>query len=333
MLTRCLFCRHAFPANGTVERFPISSRVAYDAERGRLWAVCPACGRWTLAPIESRWEALEELDRLTTDRARLLARTDAIALLVAGDVEIVRVGRANLREEAWWRYGRELLRRRDRARRIARRGAWIDSALILLLTGIPIFRRAALDGRWVADARDRRLGRHAWRGALACERCGHIQKGLLFGERDDVVLAPDPEHGFALATYCVRCGRGAQGAGHLLTGRAAQHALRRMLAYTNFAGSTEEEVGAAARLIERFDSVDRLVRDVAERRFSMGRLTPRGALALEIALSEARERELLEMELAGLESRWREEEEVARIADGELTPVSGLKGLLDPDGP
>jgi hypothetical protein len=27
--------------------------------RGRLWAVCSSCGRWTLAPFETRWEVLE----------------------------------------------------------------------------------------------------------------------------------------------------------------------------------------------------------------------------------------------------------------------------------
>jgi hypothetical protein len=60
MFTRCLFCHRELPANESLERFPIGRRVAYDPARRRLWAVCPSCRRWNLAPIEERWEALEE---------------------------------------------------------------------------------------------------------------------------------------------------------------------------------------------------------------------------------------------------------------------------------
>ncbi|MDX1673749.1 MAG: hypothetical protein R3314_03010 [Longimicrobiales bacterium] len=44
------------------------------------------------------------------------------------------------------------------------------------------------------------------------------------------------------------------------------------------------------------------------------------ALALEIALNEENERRLLAMELTELEARWRQQEEIAAIADGLLTP-------------
>ena len=83
-------------------------RVAYDPGRGRLWVICSTCKRWSLTPMEDRWEALEELEKLTTDKARLLSQTDNIALLRVGPLEVVRVGKAQLTEEAWWRYGREL---------------------------------------------------------------------------------------------------------------------------------------------------------------------------------------------------------------------------------
>ena len=46
-----------------------------------------------------------------------------------------------------------------------------------------------------------------------------------------------------------------------------------------------------------------------------------GAIALEIAANEHAEQRLLELELADLEARWREEEELADIIDGELTPL------------
>jgi hypothetical protein len=112
LYTRCLVCGTPFEANDQLEHLPHGSRVAFDPARGRLWTVCRSCRRWSLSPIEDRWEALEELERLTTDKARLLSKTDNIALLRSGPLEIVRVGKAQLTEEAWWRYGRELTTRK-----------------------------------------------------------------------------------------------------------------------------------------------------------------------------------------------------------------------------
>jgi hypothetical protein len=48
---------------------------------------------------------------------------------------------------------------------------------------------------------------------------------------------------------------------------------------------------------------------------------------LEIAVNDEAERQQLEMELAELEARWREEEELAAIVDGELTEVPLLERI------
>src|SRR5262245_23586851 len=104
MLSRCIYCHVGLPTNQTLEHLQLGQRVAFDPARGRLWVVCSACRRWNLAPIEERWEALEELERLTRDKGRLLSQTDHIALLRAEDLDVVRVGQAQLVEEAWWRY-------------------------------------------------------------------------------------------------------------------------------------------------------------------------------------------------------------------------------------
>ena len=63
-------------------------------------------------PIEERWEALEELEKVTVDWAQLLSKTDKISLMRAGPLEIVRAGKADLTQEAWWRYGKELAGRK-----------------------------------------------------------------------------------------------------------------------------------------------------------------------------------------------------------------------------
>ena len=59
-----------------------------------------------------------------------------------------------------------------------------------------------------------------------------------------------------------------------------------------------------------------------------GRKNRARSIAVEIAVNEENERKLLELELAELEARWREEEEIAAIVDGELTsaPVLHLPG-------
>lgn len=128
MYTRCLVCSTPLPANEQLEHFPYGRRVAFDPVKGRLWAICRQCKRWSLAPIEERWEALEELERLVRDESRLLHQTDNVALLRAGPLEIVRVGRANLREEAWWRYGRELRQRRERYQKLTFAGTMAAGA-------------------------------------------------------------------------------------------------------------------------------------------------------------------------------------------------------------
>ena len=59
MYSTCIFCHSSLGKNEAVEQFPIGRRLAFDGEKGRLWAVCAKCGRWNLTPIEERWEAIE----------------------------------------------------------------------------------------------------------------------------------------------------------------------------------------------------------------------------------------------------------------------------------
>lgn len=113
--------------------------------------------------------------------------------------------------------------------------------------------------------------------------------------------------------------------GHRITGIAADHLLRRLLAHANFAGGTEQTVGRAMDLVQSHSSVDDLIREASRRGQSLGALTENTSFALEIAVNAEVERRLLAMELEELESRWREEEEIAAIADGILTPAPSRK--------
>lgn len=319
MLIRCLHCYQTFPRNQTLEHFGIGRRIAFDPEHARLWAVCPACYRWTLAPFEERWEALEQLERLSTDRARLLAKSDNIALLHAEDLEIIRIGPADRREEAWWRYGKEFLGRRARARKVTRLGKFIDAGAMLAIVGLPLWGLSDSE-EWLNRARRKHFGRHLWRGSSVCPRCDDELSNLLFGEWRDLVLEPGDSGSLALWYSCPRCGAEDTDAGHRFTGLSVQHLLRRMLAYENFAGGDEKGVTSAMSLIDETGSAEGMLQRAAAQRFAIGRFSGTYVLAIEIALATEVERDLLGLELKRLESRWREEEEIAAIVDQELTP-------------
>jgi len=112
MYHTCIFCAGALGSNQSIEEFPVGSRIAFDAWKGRLWAVCIRCRRWNLAPIEERWEAVERSEKLFAD-SRLRVHSENIGLARLRDgTRLIRIGRALPREMAAWRYGDELLRRR-----------------------------------------------------------------------------------------------------------------------------------------------------------------------------------------------------------------------------
>lgn len=334
MFKRCLVCHSPFPENESLEHFPTGVRVAYDPGRGRLWAVCRECKRWSLAPIEERWEALDELEKLVRDRGRLLSQTDNISLLRAEGLEIVRVGRANLREQAWWRYGKELTQRRQKFKTLSTAGAIGAGAAIWggMATGGMSFIAAwllwdNLPNKIPDAARWFRFGGDAWRGTARCEKCGYHFSRVAYRRRGNLILhrSRDSEP-TALSYQCPRCG-GVREGGLQLRGVEAEHTLRRVLAYHHFDGADDRTVTSATRLIQEAGSPEDLSRILLKNQKRLGDLGRTGGIALEIAANESAEQRLLELELAELEAHWRQEEELAAIIDGELTPLPLLETL------
>jgi hypothetical protein len=114
MYRNCIFCSADLGANDVIEEFPVGSEVAFDAARGRLWAVCKKCRRWNLAPIEERWEAVEHAESLFRD-SRMRVQSENIGLAKMRDgTRLVRIGPALAGELAAWRYGNQLAARRRR---------------------------------------------------------------------------------------------------------------------------------------------------------------------------------------------------------------------------
>src|SRR5437763_14050649 len=114
MYSTCIFCHSSLGTNEAVEHFPIGRRLAFDAVRGRLWVVCRKCERWNLTPLDERWEAIEECERLYR-ASRLRVSTDNIGLAKLREgTERVRIGAPQRPEFAAWRYGDQFGRRRRR---------------------------------------------------------------------------------------------------------------------------------------------------------------------------------------------------------------------------
>jgi hypothetical protein len=114
MYRSCIFCSAPLGSNESIERFPVGRSLAFDGAKGRLWAVCPKCARWNLAPIEERWEAIEDAERLFRDtRTQVQSENIGLAKLRDG-TRLVRVGQALAGELAAWRYGESLVQRRRR---------------------------------------------------------------------------------------------------------------------------------------------------------------------------------------------------------------------------
>ena len=133
MFSTCIFCHSNLGANEAIEQFPVGRRLAFDAARGRLWVVCRACERWNLTPLEERWEAIEECEKLFSS-TRLRVSTDNIGLArIREGLELVRVGAPLRPEMAAWRYGDQFGRRRRR--HLIWTGAGVAAAVGLVVVG------------------------------------------------------------------------------------------------------------------------------------------------------------------------------------------------------
>jgi hypothetical protein len=193
LFSTCLFCHASLGANASVERFPVGRRLAFDAAKGRLWAVCVRCGQWNLAPLDERWEAIEECERLFRSTVlRYSTGNVGLAWLHEG-AELVRIGEALRPEVAAWRFGRVLLRRRSVGARI---GGHVARAVVRVTDAVARLGGAGGSG----PAHDERaavarlLARHRGGHVLDVVRVPHALRGTATtsatsGPRTDVPIA------------------------------------------------------------------------------------------------------------------------------------------------
>ncbi len=350
MYDSCLYCNEKLGANEVVEHFPVGRRLAFDPAKGRLWVVCRKCERWNLTPLEERWEAIEECERLFRD-TRLRVSTKHIGLArVREGLELVRIGAAQRPEMAAWRYGDQFGRRRRRrlvhvGAGVVFAGAYIAAGPMVGLVGLAP--ALALDGLNLVGQFHRR---HRVRASVTLPdidqpvplRKRHLPWARLVPGGDDgwsMRLAfsdrPAPlEWLMSLRpTSGWRAGiRNSHGMIEKeLTGEAALAAARKILPAVNERGARRSVVRDAVEVVGRTPDPMRLFAEQAGRRGVPATVSLNGgvafsalptavALALEMSAHEDIERRAMEGELAMLEAAWKEADELAAIADDLLMP-------------
>ncbi|HET7463188.1 MAG TPA: hypothetical protein VFJ82_18180 [Longimicrobium sp.] len=328
MYRHCIYCSADLGANESIEHFPVGRQVAFDAEKGRLWAVCPRCARWNLAPIEERWEAVQEAERRFADMRLRVQRENIGLAKLADGTRLVRVGPALPGELAAWRYGETLARRRTRFMVTFAAVAAVPVALLSLEAAGVLGGGMMLGQAWwwigatienrrriyeipATNGRDVRVDlrrKHLQGARLTPGRGGGVHLELpnaptYTPDGPLVVRGTDAVRLLERAMVVVNEGgarkrhlRGAvealasAGTAQAYLARAARE--ERALLANEHRSSRRTRCGAAPRLLDRVE-----------------------ALALEMALHEETERRALEGELALLEAAWRDAERIAAIAD------------------
>lgn len=332
LFQRCLFCSRTFPKGRLLEGHRHGYRIAFDPLRGRLWTICDACSRWNLIPFRDRENHVDTLERVARDRGKVVERTANITLLDVGHHQLVRIGDARLLENAWWRYGRELQKRRVNYQSPGRRLAGYAFGAVAMFTDGLGIADLSVGAGWgdapLADIlRYRHFGWAAWYGREDCEHCGSTLTALRFDLSWWTFLIPSDKGRFALGVPCPRCDPWTPDKVFRLENDHAERVLQRVLAYQHITGASEAMVRDAAGAIEAAGSAQDFRDSVANERMTLWRLGRERSIALEIAVNETYEKRLLSMEASALEFAWRREEALAKIVDEELTPNPRLDAL------
>ena len=341
MYSTCLFCHSDLGANEVIEHFPVGRRLAFDASKGRLWVVCRKCERWNLTPIEERWEAIEEAERLFSS-TRIRVSTDNIGLArLREGLELVRIGSALRPEFAAWRYGDQFGKRRRKhllvtaAASVAIGGVVIAGPATGVIAGGGWGLWQGMSGlyEWYQKKRPRlRLALPGDEHVVTLRKRHLEHTGLTKDASDGWVLHLSYEPGRDRA-------RGTRSYQMLeITGEQALRVAGQVLPKINAKGARPAQVQEAVRLIEYSGTPERVFRhqarelqrggsDRAARVAAISKFPIEVRLALEMAAHEEQERRALEGELALLEAAWRQAEEVAKIADELLLPESTAERL------
>ncbi len=355
MYSTCLFCHASLGGNDAIEHFPVGKRLAFDADKGRLWVICGSCARWNLSPLDERWEAIDEAERIFRD-TRMRVTTDNIGLArLPGGVQLVRIGKPLRPEFAAWRYGTRFARRRLNVQVLT--GAAAAAAALAGAVFSPVILPALLTGTMSVIAFPgvtTVLGAVPMVGALAARDyllddrvVARFHKGkrlLVVRERH----VRDAEFHMAGDYPTMRLPH--DDGWQYLDGTEAMHIATVLLASANRYGGSGGDVRRAVDHIESAGDASAFLRKASRavewregkvmsrlneiRRLGALHLLATERLALEMSMHEESERRALEGELHLLADAWREAEQIAAIADGLLDPpgFDQLRALRPSEG-
>ena len=346
MFTTCLRCDAPFPRNTELAHLPVGRRIAFDTGTGRLWVVCPRCEQWNLAPIEARWEAIAEADRVAAQAEARAAGTEIGLARTRGGVELLRVGGLPASDIANWRYGRRLERRRRRLRAVL--------ALVVVAAGMTGVYVTSLTGAAVAGLNAALLVGgmlyYHWQRPPRLWFSAPDEQGrrrrVAFWNRDFIRLDRDSVDGQPVLVLPTLRGE------VTLREIAAARALAALLPPLRVAESSREDLAHAARRVEAAEqSASRPPRGGGTPPRRRRRKAKRAAhvavgpplrpwqhvvlhrlpiaitalshdlrLALEMAVNEELEQRQLAAGAEASVETWRSEEEIGAIADGLLLP-------------
>ena len=259
MYAHCIYCHAPLGNNSVIETFPVGRRLAFDAAKGRLWAVCRKCERWNLTPLEERWEAVEDCERrFRAARKRVSTENIGLARLDEG-LELVRIGQPLRPEFAAWRYGDQFGRRRRRAMVLGTSVGVVTGAVFVghLATGVVSFGAVQLLNALLNGVNWFRCLRVVARVPVSGGRPLKLRLMHLAKAR----LVPDPSEAAGWHLDLPHSGGTAR-----LGGLAAVNATGLIMPKINGRGGSKQQVHEAVRRIELSGGPERFLRSVAQQR-------------------------------------------------------------------
>lgn len=314
MFSSCLICHAELGRNEVIEALPVGERLAFEPATGRVWVICLECGEWNLAPIDQRWEAVEQCND-AYDASHQRASTDGVAVAKVGKIELVRLGEEAGSELITLRYGDRLLRRQRRANR----RKWVAGFAHVAVASL-----SAWAGAMLAGPAGIAIGFFV--GHMAFGIGSNIPNPVVARVRNDdgewieirrrqlknIRLVPIGESRWSMRIDAKTS----------LRGSVAVEAARYILPLYNRRGQSADDIRKARNYVKRKGgTVDSVFAAAARRRgrrrmSRLSTLDPHIRLALEVLASEESELQALSSGLKQLEQSWQHASELAVIQDG-----------------